>query len=97
MKELLERVSYRNNTLTLWDDGCVTQIRPRGRDGLRVTITPEGGKKTSDWALDIPLETDGIYSEEGNTVTLRNGKIGYVIRYLYPIWSHGVLPPSGIG
>lgn len=45
MKELLERVSYRNNTLTLWDDGCVTQIRPWGRDGLRVTITPEGGKK----------------------------------------------------
>jgi alpha-D-xyloside xylohydrolase len=53
-----------------------------GKDGLRVRITPEGGGQTSDWALDIPLETEGQIDISPAEATLRNGKISVRIRDL---------------
>jgi len=67
------------NALVYGFDGCRITVTPWGRDSLRVQVSPLGGGKTSDWALDIPQETSGeiTLTEEG--ATLRNGKISVSI------------------
>lgn len=57
------------------DDGQTVVIQAWGRDGLRVRVTPAGGGQTSDWALDIPLETQGEIELSDTVATIRNGKI----------------------
>ncbi len=63
-------------------------IQAWGRDGLRVRITPEGGGQTSDWALEIPLETEGAIEITPTEATLRNGKISVRIRDIYTQRGH---------
>ncbi len=80
MEKSIQSAVYQDHTLIFRDHRCVTEIRPWGRDGLRVVITPDGGKKTSDWALDIPLGREGFFTRETDRVTLRNGKISVTLR-----------------
>lgn len=88
MEKSIQSAVYQDHTLILRDHRCVTEIRPWGRDGLRVVITPSGGKKTSDWALDIPLGTEGVFTRETDGVTLRNGKISVTLRDTYTQTGH---------
>ena len=80
--------SFEDNTLKFFGEGYVTQITPWGIDGLRVIITPDGGKKTSDWALDIPLKTEGVFERNEDSVTLRNGRISVTLRNIYTQTGH---------
>lgn len=80
--------SFEDNTLKFSGEGYVTQIIPWGIDGLRVIITPNGGKKTSDWALDIPLKTEGVFERNADSVTLRNGRISVTLRNIYTQTGH---------
>ena len=88
MEKSIQSAVYQDHTLIFRDHRCVTEIRPWGRDGLRVVITPSGGKKTSDWALDIPLGTEGVFTRETDGVTLRNGKISVTLRDTYTQTGH---------
>lgn len=88
MSELQEKIRYSDNTLTFWDNECMTEIRPFGRDGLRITMTPYGGKKTRDWALDIPLFREGRFEESENKITLQNGNISVSLSNSYTQQGH---------
>ena len=63
-------------------------IQAWGRNGLRVRITPDGGGQTSDWALDIPLETEGKMEISPEESTVRNGKISVRIRDIHTHRGH---------
>ena len=63
------------NRLVLHEDRLTLVIEGWGKDGLRVLITPNGGKQTSDWALDMPLHRDAQIKIEPKEATIRNGKI----------------------
>lgn len=76
MSEFHTSAEYRDNVLIFQDRECVTEVRPWGKDGLRVTMIPHGGKKTSDWAMDgIFLHSEGEFCQDDGVVSLRNGKI----------------------
>ena len=63
-------------------------IQAWGRDGLRVRVAPDGGGQTSDWSLDIPLETEGKIEISPTESTLRNGKISVRIRDIHTHRGH---------
>lgn len=88
MSELTDRIKHSGNMLTFWDEECTTEIRPWGRDGLRITMIPHNSGKTSDWALDIPLETEGIFEEDSDSITLRNGNISIRLSNTYTQTGH---------
>ena len=69
------QVAAEGRTLVYRDGKQTITIQAWGRDGLRVRITPAGGGQTSDWALDIPLETEGKIEISPAESTLRNGKL----------------------
>ncbi len=97
MSELHDKIKYSHNVLTFFDHECVTEIRPWGRDGLRVTMTPYGSKKTQDWALDIPLGAEGIFEENENEITLRNGTISISLSNTYTQQGHMAFYKHGLG
>ena len=45
--------------LVIQERGQTIVVEGWGEDSLRVRVTPSGSKQTSDWALDIPLESKG--------------------------------------
>jgi len=55
--------------------GQTIVIEAWGTDGLRVRVTPSGGKQTSDWALDIPSGKAGKIEIAAREATIRNGKV----------------------
>ena len=70
------------------DSGQTLTIQAWGRDSLRVRVTPAGGGQTSDWALDIPLETPGRIEISESEATIRNGKISARMSDRYTQKSH---------
>jgi alpha-D-xyloside xylohydrolase len=64
-----------SNKLVYRDAGQTIIIQAWERDSLRVRVTPDGGGQTSDWALDIPLETQGQIEISDTEAVIRNGKI----------------------
>lgn len=88
MNKLHDKITYSNHVLTFSDAECSTEIRPWGRDGLRVTMTPYGSRKTHDWALDIPLAEKGDFQELENEVILRNGNISVCLSNTYTQQGH---------
>jgi alpha-D-xyloside xylohydrolase len=83
MDELNNRVRQDGNKLVYQSERECIVIVPWGRDGLRVNIVPNGGGQTSDWALDIPLETAGAIEITPEEAMLRNGRISISIRDIY--------------
>ncbi|MEI6217835.1 MAG: TIM-barrel domain-containing protein [bacterium] len=77
------KATVEGKKLVYRDGGQTIAIQAWGKDGLRVRITPDGGGQTSDWALDIPLETDGKIEVSPAESTLRNGKISVRIHDIY--------------
>jgi len=63
------------NKLVYKDSGQTLTIQAWGRDSLRVRVTPAGGGQTSDWALNIPIETQGRIDISDAEAVIRNGKI----------------------
>lgn len=57
------------------DAGQTIVVQAWGRDGLRVRIIPDGSQQTSDWALDVSLETRGQIRISDTDAVIRNGKI----------------------
>ena len=51
-----KRMAVEGRKLVYRNAGETVTVQAWGRDGLRVRVTPTGGRQTSDWALDIPLE-----------------------------------------
>lgn len=88
MSELSDRISFVDNVLTFQDHECLTEIRPWGRDGLRITMTPYGSQKISDWSLDIPLMTEGTFTGGEEEISLQNGKISISISNTFTQHGH---------
>ncbi len=63
------------NKLIYKKGGQTVVIQAWGRDSLRVRVTPDGGGQTSDWALNIPLDTQGQIAISATEAVIRNGKI----------------------
>jgi len=82
------KANVEGKKLVYRDGGQTITVQAWGRDGLRVRITPAGGRQTSDWALDIPLETEGKIEITPTESTLRNGKISVMIRDIYTQGGH---------
>ncbi len=82
------QVMAEGRKLVYRDGGQTITIQAWGRDGLRVRVTPKGGGQTSDWALDIPLETEGKIEISPKESTLRNGKISVRLRDVYTQKGH---------
>lgn len=72
---LADGVVAEGNKLVYRGGGQTITIQAWGRDSLRVRVTPDGGGQTSDWALDIPLETKGQIEISATEAVIRNGKI----------------------
>ena len=64
-------------------NGQTVAIEAWGTDGLRVRVTPSGGKQTSDWALDIPSGKAGKIEIAAREATIRNGKVSARIHNIY--------------
>ncbi|MBQ8814250.1 MAG: hypothetical protein IJZ85_07140 [Lachnospiraceae bacterium] len=88
MNELCDKIQYVDDTLIFFDHECTIEVRPWGRDGLRVTMTPYNSKKTSDWSLDIPLKQKGVFNMDEHSVSLRNGDISVCISNTYTQQGH---------
>ena len=61
--------------LVIQEHGQTIVVEGWGEDSLRVRVTPPGSKQTSDWALDIPLESKGKVEITPWQAVIRNGKI----------------------
>ena len=61
--------------LVIQEHGQTIVVEGWGEDSLRVRVTPPGSKQTSDWALDIPLESKGKVEITPGQAVIRNGKI----------------------
>jgi alpha-glucosidase (family GH31 glycosyl hydrolase) len=72
---LAEGVVAEGNNLVYRGGGQTITIQAWGRDSLRVRVAPDGGGQTSDWALDIPIETKGQIEISATEAVIRNGKI----------------------
>jgi alpha-D-xyloside xylohydrolase len=83
MGKMNQRASRVNNTLVYQTEHETIVIEAWGVDGLRVRIIPAGGGQTSEWALDIPLGTEGTITISEEEATLRNGKISVCIRDIF--------------
>ena len=77
-----------NKRLVYRSGGQTIVIEAWGPDGLRVRVTPTGGKQTSDWALDIPAGKDGRIEITPAEATIRNGKVSARIRDIYTQRGH---------
>jgi alpha-D-xyloside xylohydrolase len=88
MSDLNLRASKVQNQLVYQSDHETIVIEAWGRDGLRVRVTPDAGGQTSDWALDIPLQVEGIIEISAGEATLRNGKISVSIQDIYTQKGH---------
>ncbi|MCY2994470.1 MAG: hypothetical protein NTY19_42380 [Planctomycetota bacterium] len=75
-----DRATKEGHKLVYKDAGQTITIQAWGRDSLRVRCTPDGGGQTSDWALDIPLETEGRIAISSEGASFRNGKISVRIQ-----------------
>lgn len=82
------RAKEEDNKLVYRDQGQTIVIEGWGDDSLRVRITPDGGKQTSDWALDIPLHRPAQIEITPQTATIRNGKISARISDIYTQRGH---------
>ena len=82
------RAKIENNKLVYRDRGETLMIEGWGTDGLRVRIVPNGGKQTSDWALDIPLHREAQIEIGPKEATIRNGKISARISDIYTQKGH---------
>jgi len=69
--------------LVIQDRGQTILVQGWGRDSLRVRVTPEGSKQTSDWALDIPLESKAEIEITSGQALIRNGNISCRISDTY--------------
>lgn len=83
-----DRAKTEGRKLVYRDAGQTIVIQAWGRDGLRVRITPDGGRQTSDWALDIPLETEAQIAISNDEAVIRNGKISARIHDIYAQRGH---------
>lgn len=72
---LAAQATTEGNMLVYRDVGQTIVVQAWGRDGLRVRVVPEGGRQTSDWALDLPLERKGEIRISDADAVIRNGKI----------------------
>ena len=73
--DMAARAKMEEKRLVYRYQGQTIVIEGWGTDGLRVRITPEGGKQTSDWALSIPLASNATIKITPQEATIRNGKI----------------------
>ena len=76
---MADRAKNSGGALIYAHNGQTMRIEGWGRDSIRVQIIPDGGGKTSDWALDIPLHTESVITIGDRTAELRNGKISVVL------------------
>ncbi|MCY2924693.1 MAG: family 31 glucosidase, partial [Planctomycetota bacterium] len=83
-----KRMAVEGRKLIYRNGGETVTVQAWGTDGLRVRVTPTGGRQTSDWALDIPLETDAEIQITPDEATLRNGKISVRLRDIYTQGGH---------
>ena len=87
-KECYARTDHESRELVYEGTDRTIRIQAWGRDGLRIRVTPCGGRQTSDWALDIPLETEGEIEIGSEEAALRNGKISVRIHDTYTQKGH---------
>lgn len=52
MSEFHTTIAYLDNTKIFYDRECITEVRPWGCEGLRVTMIPHGSRNTSDWSME---------------------------------------------
>ena len=72
------RAKAEGNKLIHSHGGQSIVIEAWGPDGLRVRVTPAGGKQTSDWALDIPSAKPAKIQIADREATIRNGKVSAI-------------------
>jgi len=69
--------------LVIAHGGQTIVVEAWGKDSLRVRVTPDGSKQTSDWALDIPLKSKGKVEITQRQAVIRNGNISCKISNIY--------------
>lgn len=88
LPDMLARAKEEQHRLVFREGGQTVVIEGWGKDSLRVRVTPEGGKQTSDWALDIPLPSDAKIEINATQASIRNGKISARITDIFTQRGH---------